>query len=115
MPAYARRMQEMFGADPFPFSIEENRPTWEQMLTPINRGSRQARHAGRYLSTRYYDRRGRLTNTEQPMNQAKGHKQQIVRCIRMLEHNGILDYNSHASIRLDGDRMLINIGSCAAN
>jgi ribulose-5-phosphate 4-epimerase/fuculose-1-phosphate aldolase len=30
----------------------------------------------------------------------------------MLEHNGILDYNGHASIRLDGDRMLINIGSC---
>tara|TARA_B100000676_G_C17762483_1_gene672338 strand:- start:94 stop:780 length:687 start_codon:yes stop_codon:yes gene_type:complete len=39
-------------------------------------------------------------------------KQQIVRCIRMLEHNGILDYNGHASIRLDGERMLINIGSC---
>ena len=32
VPAYARRMQEMFGADPFPFGIEENRPTWEQML-----------------------------------------------------------------------------------
>ena len=30
----------------------------------------------------------------------------------MLEHNGILDYNGHASIRLDGERMLINIGSC---
>ena len=39
-------------------------------------------------------------------------KQQIVRCIRMLEHNGILDYNGHASIRLDGERMQINIGSC---
>ena len=39
-------------------------------------------------------------------------KQQIVWCIRMLEHNGILDYNGHASIRLDGERMLINIGSC---
>ena len=39
-------------------------------------------------------------------------KQQIVRCIRMLEHNGILDYNGHASIRLEGERMLINIGSC---
>ena len=46
------------------------------------------------------------------MNQTSDHKQQIVRCIRMLEHNGILDYNGHASIRLDGDRMLINIGSC---
>lgn len=46
------------------------------------------------------------------MNQTNDHKQQIVRCIRMLEHKGILDYNGHASIRLDGDRMLINIGSC---
>jgi L-fuculose-phosphate aldolase len=46
------------------------------------------------------------------MSQTEEHKQQIVRCIRMLEHNGILDYNGHASIRLDGDRMLINIGSC---
>ena len=32
VPAYARRMQAMFGDDPFPFGIEENRPTWEQML-----------------------------------------------------------------------------------
>ena len=46
------------------------------------------------------------------MSQTEEHKQQIVRCIRMLEHNGILDYNGHASIRLDGDCMLINIGSC---
>ena len=46
------------------------------------------------------------------MSQIYECKQQIVRCIRMLEHNGILDYNGHASIRLDGDRMLINIGSC---
>lgn len=46
------------------------------------------------------------------MSQTEEHKQQIVRCIRMLEHKGILDYNGHASIRLDGDRMLINIGSC---
>ena len=32
VPAYARRMQAMFGKDPFPFGIEENHPTWEQML-----------------------------------------------------------------------------------
>ena len=32
VPAYARRMQALFGDDPFPFGIEENRPTWEQML-----------------------------------------------------------------------------------
>ena len=46
------------------------------------------------------------------MSEIDDFRQQIVRCIRMLEHNGILDYNGHASIRLDGDRMLINIGSC---
>ncbi|MEE2995695.1 MAG: class II aldolase/adducin family protein [Pseudomonadota bacterium] len=46
------------------------------------------------------------------MGQIDERKQQIVRCIRMLEHNGILDYNGHASIRLDDDRILINIGSC---
>jgi L-fuculose-phosphate aldolase len=39
-------------------------------------------------------------------------KQQLVDCIRMLEHSNIIDYNGHASIR-DGDgRMFINIGSC---
>jgi 4,5-dihydroxyphthalate decarboxylase len=32
VPTYARKMQEMFGDDPFPFGIDENRPTWEQML-----------------------------------------------------------------------------------
>ena len=32
LPVYARQMQTLFGADPFPFGIEENRPTWEQML-----------------------------------------------------------------------------------
>ena len=40
------------------------------------------------------------------------HKQQLVRCIRMLERSGIMDYNGHASMRLDDGRMLINIGSC---
>ena len=39
-------------------------------------------------------------------------KQQLVRCIRMLERSGIMDYNGHGSIRLGEDRMLINIGSC---
>jgi 4,5-dihydroxyphthalate decarboxylase len=32
LPAYARRMQELFGPDPFPYGIEENRPTLEQFL-----------------------------------------------------------------------------------
>jgi len=40
------------------------------------------------------------------------HKQQLVRCIRMLERNGIMDYNGHASTRIDDGRMLINIGNC---
>ncbi|MFZ2737972.1 MAG: class II aldolase/adducin family protein [Burkholderiaceae bacterium] len=39
-------------------------------------------------------------------------KQQLVDCIRMLEHSNIIDYNGHASIRLDEGRMLINSGSC---
>ncbi len=32
LPDYARRMRDMFDGDPFPFGIEENRPTWEQLL-----------------------------------------------------------------------------------
>ena len=39
-------------------------------------------------------------------------KQQLVHCIRMLERSGIMDYNGHASTRIDDGRMLINIGSC---
>ena len=39
-------------------------------------------------------------------------KQLLVRCIRMLERSGIMDYNGHASIRVGPDRMLINIGAC---
>jgi 4,5-dihydroxyphthalate decarboxylase len=31
LPAYARRMRDMFGGDPFPYGIEENRPTFEQL------------------------------------------------------------------------------------
>ena len=42
----------------------------------------------------------------------EAHKQQLVACIRMLEASDIIDYNGHASIRLDDGRMLINIGSC---
>ena len=32
LPDYARRMRDMFDGDPFPFGIEENRATWEQLL-----------------------------------------------------------------------------------
>jgi len=38
-------------------------------------------------------------------------KEQLVRCIRMLERSGIMDYNGHASMRLDDGRMMINIGN----
>ncbi len=31
LPTYARRMRDLFGGDPFPYGIEENRATWEQM------------------------------------------------------------------------------------
>jgi 4,5-dihydroxyphthalate decarboxylase len=32
LAAYARKMRDMFEGDPFPFGIEENRPTLEQFL-----------------------------------------------------------------------------------
>ncbi len=46
------------------------------------------------------------------MTETLEHKRQLVRCIRMLEQSGIIDYNGHASTRIADDRMLINIGSC---
>ena len=46
------------------------------------------------------------------MSDIQDHKKQLVRCIRMLENNGIMDYNGHASTRIGDDRMLINIGNC---
>jgi len=30
-PAYARKVRDMFGGDPFPYGIDANRATWEQM------------------------------------------------------------------------------------
>jgi 4,5-dihydroxyphthalate decarboxylase len=32
LPTYGRQMMHIFGKDPFPFGIDENRATWEQML-----------------------------------------------------------------------------------
>jgi 4,5-dihydroxyphthalate decarboxylase len=32
LSGYARRMREAFDGDPFPYGIEANRPTWEQLL-----------------------------------------------------------------------------------
>ena len=46
------------------------------------------------------------------MSDIQAHKAKIVRCIRMLEYSGIVDYNGHASIRVGDGRMLINTGSC---
>jgi ribulose-5-phosphate 4-epimerase/fuculose-1-phosphate aldolase len=37
-------------------------------------------------------------------------KDDLALCLRMLEHQGIIDYNGHASIRCD-QGMLINVGS----
>ncbi|KKM17313.1 hypothetical protein LCGC14_1677040 [marine sediment metagenome] len=31
LPTYGRRMQDIFGRDPFPFGVEPNRKTWEMM------------------------------------------------------------------------------------
>jgi 4,5-dihydroxyphthalate decarboxylase len=31
LPTYARKMQAIFGPDPFPFGVEPNRKTWEMM------------------------------------------------------------------------------------
>ena len=39
-------------------------------------------------------------------------KQQLALGIRMLERADIIDYNGHASMRLDDGCMLINVGSC---
>ena len=32
LPTYARKMRDMMGGDTFPYGIDENRKTWEQML-----------------------------------------------------------------------------------
>ncbi len=32
LPTYMRKMSDLFGGDTYPYGIEENRPTWEQML-----------------------------------------------------------------------------------
>jgi ribulose-5-phosphate 4-epimerase/fuculose-1-phosphate aldolase len=46
------------------------------------------------------------------MSEIELQKQQLVDCIRMLESSDIIDYNGHASICIDDDRMFINIGTC---
>ncbi len=38
-------------------------------------------------------------------------KDDLALCLRMLEHQGIVDFNGHASIRAGENRMLINVGA----
>jgi ribulose-5-phosphate 4-epimerase/fuculose-1-phosphate aldolase len=38
-------------------------------------------------------------------------KDDLALCLRMLEHQGIIDYNGHASIRAGENAMLINVGA----
>jgi 4,5-dihydroxyphthalate decarboxylase len=45
LPTYARKMSDMFGGDPFPFGIEENRPTFEQFLRYTYEQGIAKRHA----------------------------------------------------------------------
>lgn len=51
-------------------------------------------------------------NEPDALNALNTLKQQLVDCIRMLEHQEIIDFNGHASIRLDNGQMLINAGNC---
>jgi 4,5-dihydroxyphthalate decarboxylase len=45
LPTYARRIRDIFGADPFPFGIEPNRVTFEQMLLYAHQQGIAHRHA----------------------------------------------------------------------
>ncbi|MBM3529833.1 MAG: ABC transporter substrate-binding protein [Alphaproteobacteria bacterium] len=45
LPTYARQMSDLFKGDPFPYGIEENRATWEQMLRYAHEQGIAHRHA----------------------------------------------------------------------
>ena len=45
LPSYARKMWDLFGGDPFPYGIEENRPTLEQFLRYTHEQGIAHRHA----------------------------------------------------------------------
>ena len=45
LSTYARRMRDMFDGDPFPFGVEENRATWEQLLLYTHQQGIAHRHA----------------------------------------------------------------------
>ena len=45
LPTYARKMRDLFDGDPFPYGIEENRPTLEQFLRYTREQGIAHRHA----------------------------------------------------------------------
>ena len=45
LPTYARKMRDMFDGDPFPFGVEENRATFEQLLLYTYQQGIAHRHA----------------------------------------------------------------------
>lgn len=45
LPVYARKMRDMFEGDPFPYGIEENRPTFEQFMRYTYEQGIAKRHA----------------------------------------------------------------------
>jgi len=45
LTTYARKMRDMFGGDLYPYGIEENRPTWEQMMLYTYQQGIAHRHA----------------------------------------------------------------------
>ena len=45
LPTYARKMRDLFDGDPFPYGIEENRPTLEQFLRYTHEQGIAHRHA----------------------------------------------------------------------
>jgi 4,5-dihydroxyphthalate decarboxylase len=45
LSTYARRMRDQFDGDPFPFGIEENRPTLEQFMRYTHEQGIAHRHA----------------------------------------------------------------------
>ncbi len=50
--------------------------------------------------------------TGEGMTGTDDQRHDLATCIRMLEAQGIMDFNGHCSIRLDDGRMLINSGNC---
>ena len=45
LTTYARKMRDMFGGDLYPYGIEENRPTWEQIMLYTYQQGIAHRHA----------------------------------------------------------------------